>query len=696
VNTISKEYFGRHKTGGRHLSAGIAYQDLVCIQYLFEHMKSPDFEYITFESDDDFTLIFKNYEMYVQVKKEKLTDSKIKTILKNKNEIEPTIKQVIVASEVHGKLKNAILYLKNASYSKFKDSKKFSIHKEFQEKYQVNNIPLEVIENLVIEEIPESKLIKLVKYTIYEWAQNENLEFDIEGLFDNLISNISLKLRSGSGHLSKQNVIDVCLKFPRKKGDSKNNLIINSYWANDDVILQALKKYSKDKEKFVTEIDLLILYIKNKDYINVEKKISEYYKYMPDFELYKLWVMHKMDENKQLLEFCNYLIGMNKSLQYAYYFKSLSLMKEYNYNESLLYANKAYSINNTFEINLILAKLYYLIGDTLKSREHYEECLKIDFRSSEALVGISALLPVNKACEFLERSIRYNPDYYPAYLEKGKILRYSGKYKNAVEYFNEYLTFDKNSKELYKELSLCLINLRKQSYAEYMVKWLEEFLYKDLFDQMVEGEIVLITDITMDQTNIITFTKSGDDFRIISPISEFILVKDDRSFITIGCIIDSFLKMSKELLMESDVEFENGYEYVPSIMNFYQSEKQFRKMLNSFSLENNSVLNKNYSFIEGDEEWDFKEYICNLQQLEVNVLEFNEDVKVAIQLGEGLITGEFSRSGKGYFNFCSKIENPTDFSEFILVLECKESREKIHIKTDVKAVKIKKKPLFVF
>lgn len=693
---ISRNYFGRHKTGGANLAAGIAYQDLVSMLYLFEYIRKQDFKKITFERDDDFTIIFVKYEKYIQVKKEKLTDSKIKDILKNKKDLEPNIKQVIVASQIQGKLKKAFVYLENATNTEFNESKKFSIHEEFKNNFQVNDIPLEVINNLIIEEIPESKLMQLVKYSIHDWAQNENLELDIEGVFDSLISNITMNLRPNRGYLNKQDIVDICLKYPKKKADSKNYLINNSYWAKDDIILLSLQKYIDEKEKFITELTLLKMYIENKDYIQVKKLINDYSDYMPDFELYKLWIMYKLGRIELIHEYCDYLIETKRSLYYAYYFKTLILMQENNYNESILYANKAYSIVSSFEINLVLAKLYYLVGERVKSRDYYNYCLKKQSNNCEVLVGLSALLPADKALECIERSIRYDSNFYIAYLEKGKILRSLGKYKKAIECFYKYLKFEKNSRELYQELSLCLINLNNEYNFEYLIKWLDEFLYEGLFDKMADGEMVLITDITADQTNIITCTKSGEDFKICSPISEFLLVRDEKSFITIGCIVDSFLKMTKESFEKSGSEFENGYEYIPSIIKFYQSKKQFRKILDSFSLEYNGELNKDYAFIEEsrNEEWCFKEYICKNEQLEVNVLEFREDVKVEIRLGEGVITGEFSRNGEGYFNFCSKIENPTDFSEFVLVLECEESREKIHIKTNVKAVKITKKPLF--
>lgn len=693
---ISRNYFGRHKTGGANLAAGIAYQDLVSILYSFEYIRKLDFKMITFESDDDFTIIFDNYEMYVQVKKEKLTDTKIKDILKNKKDLEPNKRHVIVASQIQGKLKKSFVYLENVINTEFNESKKFSIHEEFKNNFQVNDIPIEVINNLIIEEIPESKLMQLVKYSIHDWAQNENLELDVEGVFDSLISNITMNLRPNRGYLNKQDIVDICLKYPKKKGSSKNYLINNSYWAKDNIILLSLQKYTDETERFVTELTILKMYIENQDYIQVEKLINDYSNYMQDFELYKLWIMYKLGRVELIHEYCDCLIETKRTLYYAYYFKSIVLMQENNYYESILYANKAYSIVNSFEINLVLAKLYYLVGETVKSRNYYNYCLKKQSNNCEVLVGLSALLPADKALEYIERSIKYDPDFYMAYLEKGKILRSLGKYKKAIECFYKYLKFEKNSRELYRELSLCLINLNNETNFEYLIKWLEEFLYEDLFDKMADGEMVLITDITANQTNIITCTKSGEDFKICSPISEFLLVRDEKSFITIGCIVDPFLKMTKESFEKSGSEFENGYEYIPSIMKFYQSENQFRKILYSFSLEYNGGLNKDYVFNEEsrNEEWSFKEYICKDDQLEVNILEFREDVKVEIHLGEGVITGDFSRNGEGYFNFCSKIENPTDFSEFVLVLECEESREKIHIKTNVKAVKITKKPLF--
>lgn len=664
--------------------------------YTFDSIRDPKFKEITFETNDDFTIIFDEYEIYAQVKKEKLTDTKIKRILENNKDTSHNVKQHIIASEIQGKLKNNLIYLSNAINSEFNLSKQYAIKEEFRELFQINSIPLDLIKNLVLDEIPESKLIQLVKYNIYVWTRDENLDIDIDGVFDSLITNISLNLRPNRGYINKQDIYDICLKYPSKKRSLKNNLHNNSYWAKDEIILLALQKYINEKERLATELTLLKVRIENKDYIEAEKLINNYSEYMPDFEFYKLWIMYKLNKFQLLQEYCDTLIKNDKSIYYSNYFKSLYLMEENNYSEAISVANIAQSIINSFEINLVLAKLNYFIGDKTNSRKYYKHCLEKQPDNCEVLVGISVLLSYDKGLEYIDRSITLNPDFYLAYLEKGKILRLRGKYEKASECFYKYLEFEKDSRELYRELSLCLINLKDEYKFEYLNKWLGDFLYEDLFYTMADNEVVLITDITIDQTNIITCTKSGKDFKISSQDFEFLLIKNDKSIITIGCMVDSFLKMTKDLFEESGSKAVNGYEYIPAIMKLYPDKSYFSKMINSFSFEQNCMLNKQYQFIEEstNEEWDFKEYICKDGVLEVTILEFHKDVKVDIRLGDGIITGDFNRAGKGYFNFLSKIESPSEFSEFALVLECGESREKVHIKSEVKSVKIIKKPLF--
>lgn len=65
---MDKEYFSRKNTGGPVNYMGTAFQDCVSLIYLFDNIDNEDYREITFEQINDFTVIFKDYEVSVQVK----------------------------------------------------------------------------------------------------------------------------------------------------------------------------------------------------------------------------------------------------------------------------------------------------------------------------------------------------------------------------------------------------------------------------------------------------------------------------------------------------------------------------------------------------------------------------------------------------------------------------------------------------
>ena len=65
---MDKEYFSRKNTGGAVNYMGTAFQDCVSLIYLFDYIDNEDYKEITFEQINDFTVIFKDYEVSVQVK----------------------------------------------------------------------------------------------------------------------------------------------------------------------------------------------------------------------------------------------------------------------------------------------------------------------------------------------------------------------------------------------------------------------------------------------------------------------------------------------------------------------------------------------------------------------------------------------------------------------------------------------------
>jgi tetratricopeptide (TPR) repeat protein len=328
--------------------------------------------------------------------------------------------------------------------------------------------------------------------------------------------------------------------------------------------------------------------------------------------------------------------------------------------------------------------------------EHYQFCLSKEPLNAEVLVEISSLLPKNEAIVCLDQAIEINPSLIQAYFKKGKILRYFGLNEDAYEYFQKYLSHqgmnDEISNEFFKEMSLCLLSLGDDRAFNYMNNWLTDFLFNGANSKIATGETITILDNLWNQAQLIVCAKVGDDYIIRTSIREYLLIKGEESYIAIGCTPDSFLKMSADFFRTFNIKVENGYEYIPSIIKVYRSKNEFDKVIKSMRLQDHTYLNKDFYFPEGRGigRWHYKEYISKKEAISVLIEELENAIHVQVKVGNSLITGWFKKGGEGYFKFCSKVENPPNFMEAVLVLECAESKEKANIKFSVQSIKIVK------
>lgn len=531
---------------------------------------------------------------------------------------------------------------------------------------------------------------------MYRWSESNNWVIDIEDLFNKFITNISLHMRPQRGSLNRKEIEELAVSCPKREimnHDIQQSVI----YFNDskDSILLALKKDISEKSIFSDKLNLIKLYIETGNLDDALKLACEIYMYEDTFMYYYLWLLYALRKIDNLMEECNRIIQQNACLYYAHYFKGLVFMEEQKYISAIDSLKDALSNDNTFEVNFILAKLYNLVGKYDASLRHYRFCQLKQPMNEGVLLGISSLVPNHEAIEYLDQLIEVNPKNYSAYLKKGKILRYYGMNNDAYEYFQKYLNYhfpnEKDSTEVLKEISLCLLSMNDERAFKYLNIWLLDLLFNDYNDKIKEGEELVIFDSSWNNTQLVECTKSGEDFIIRTSIRQYLLIKGEDSKIAIGCTVDPFLEMTMDFFKEQEqTKIENGYEYIPSIIKVYRYNKEFEKMINLMSLQDNAGLNKDYYFTDkrGNDRWSFKEYISKHLATSVLVEELNNAIHVRIQVGNAIITGWFNKGGENYFKFCSKVENPTGFEEAVLILECGQTKQQVQIKFEVRCIKI--------
>ena len=92
---------------------------------------------------------------------------------------------------------------------------------------------------------------------------------------------------------------------------------------------------------------------------------------------------------------------------------------------------------------------FYRIRDWAPAQEHFETALDIDPTFSQGYYRLARTLSqqglVTQALDILEKSIRTNPAYLTAYLEKGNILRSEQRFKEAASAYRAALSVDSDA-----------------------------------------------------------------------------------------------------------------------------------------------------------------------------------------------------------------------------------------------------------
>jgi len=696
---VKKDYFSPQKTGGSFLSAGIAYQDLVSLLFLFKHISKKGFKAITFETHDDFTILMDTHEILVQVKNTLLTVPKLKDILfmKSSSSEKRAVSHVIVASDYDYKLNGLLNYSKHHKNA----LSQMDIEDEFNQLLFNNGIDTEMFKNTAFEKCSDSNIEDAVKFYIYQWADSNHWSIDIEDLFNKLVATISLYLRPERSSLSRDQIEEMTLSCPRKEFIKNEESATNiRYDFTKNSIILALTKDIAQLKQFSDKLNLIKLNIEIDRWEDASRLASEIYKYEETFTYYYFWTLYQSGKNKLLMKKCNESLKENHYLFYANYFKGLVFTAEKAYPKAINSFKKALLNSSTFDVNLRLGRLYCITGNTKESLKHYQFCLSSQPLNEEVLVEISPLLPHHEAIECLDQAIELNPQMAQAYFEKGKILRYYGLYKDAFDYFQIYLTNHADSQVLSdsisKEISLCLLSMQDVRAFDYMNNWLTNFLFDGTKKEIEDGECIAILNNSWTNIQIIVCTKTGDDFIVHTSIREYVITKGEGSYIFIGCAPDSFLKMTGDMFREHHMNVERGYELLPAVMKLYRSKNEFDKVVRSMQLKDHTNLNKDFNFTDPDSgiRWHFKEYISKKSATRVRIEEMPTMIYVQAEVGNSAITGWFKKGGKGYFSFCSKVESPPPFNEAVLILECNESKEKVHVKFQVQNIKIVKRPVY--
>lgn len=647
-------YISREQDGGPINSAGMSLQDCSSIVYLFKYLDKDKFKAITFESWDDFTILFDDKELRIQVKNNLFTIKFVKNLLKK---YECSEDRIFIGNGFDDEFRNfhsKLLRIENAI--KVRESNKQKFEEEMEVICNNHNISFNKIKKVKFDSIDKIRSVDLAKYAISEWAEKKCLFINSIGVLYELQTKISLCLREKSGFLKKQDVLDI-IQHHRSSRIASN---YSGELKDTDIeyIIQKLEQLILKHSQISIDLQIVKYEIENQMYVEAWNHIFDLrcFSLSAIDEIY-IWLLFKNKDYKAIVE----MSKEESDLEILLLGKSLGYLGRY--DDAIENLNKIVGYEDPFEVYFLLAKCYKEKGKKEECILYLEKCLKLNEHKELIYFELGILYPYSKKCiEYMDKALNCNKKFALAFLEKGKVLRYFGEFQKAIKSLETYLELsrDYTNSSVLREIALSYYNNGNANNI-YLNRWVDRFINFDFNKPISDGEKIAIVDIGYKYTNLLVLTKNKDCIEININKQKIAKVEYKiRSKSGIGLYISPINRWLAEFGSEEESSELDLKASMPTLFKMYDNKNDFHKTKNQLLSEN--VLHLNH-------EWEgFEEYIAEDEYISVEVIKMMNSLNAIINIGNYIIDEWIPEASEGFHSFRSKLQEEVMFNEAAIVL----------------------------
>lgn len=691
------DYYSIENRGGAVGSKGYNFQDVCAIKYLFEYIDDEQFENLTVEQINDFTIRLKTKEISVQVKSEHITKTKLFEIQEKTNL--DWAKELIVIAPSWEKCIEKVIQKKNelfnAKLTKRGKNQIDIIETQLRKVIGDAGIDVEFALICTFDRLAIKEQREVVLYRIRKWLDKNFFECDENIVLDRLISYVS-RQREDRGFVAKETLIEI-VKSVGKRKDEINEKVIS---IQKDTVLSNLKKEKAHIPAASTNIDIIVMNIEQEDfeqaYINLEVVENDFGKDLSEF---KIWILIMLRRWKEAKEECDNIIRNKEILyfQWVFLYKGIIAYETKKYNDAFKYLDK-YIVkfgNKSFEAALYLAKTQIIMNRNL---EHAKElliyCRDIYDNNLEIYFELSKLCPLHEAVKCLEKVLQLDENHMKARYRLAEGYRLMGLNREA---YNSYKIYFRNGmhESNWRELSgyiYCLLNLGKQEEAEAYITFFVKAFVQSKDNKLKDHQSMVLMDLGKESIYLIRCTMLNNCYCFETPIgqitipvrSKYVSVFDRNA---IGVIPDGFLSINECLKVDiSEKEYDIEATWKPVFIVNYQNDFDFLAF--KTYLLKNGIVEINHDWLEivenkevitpyvgldiGDQ-LHYIEYSVKMA-VDIHVFEYESRIQVASQYLEMKSNSSFIKS-KGYYNFKRILEQRNDFSWIVYSVNRKEMIE---------------------
>lgn len=648
-----EEYFSRTQEGGAINSSGLAEQDCTSIVYLFRYLDNENFKAITFESLDDFTILFEDEnELRIQVKNNFFTIKFIRKLLEKYESIEGRVFVGNGFDDDFRNLHSKLLKYKNAI--SIRENNKEEFLKVIKDLCNNHKIDFDKIEKIQFDSIDKIHSLDLAKYSIREWAEKKHLFVNTFGILAELQTKISLILREKRGFLTKKDVLDIIRNH-------RNSRIASNYY--EDIkdtaityVIQNLEQLMLEQPRISMDLQIVKYEIENKMYVEAFNHILDLNRLgLKNIDEIYRWLLFKNKDYTSVIEF------EKKDSDFDRLILGRSFEGLHRYDEAITNLKQISNWENLFEIYFRLAKCYKRKGDKEKSIIYLKKCLNFKQYKEVIYFELGMMYPSSKKCiEYMDKALKCNEKFTLALLEKGKTLRYFGQFKKAIDSLEMYLELseDRLNSKVLLEIAMSYYNSGETKNI-YLSRWIDRFINFDLDKSINDGETKLLIDIGYEYSNILALTKNKDYIELnINSENIFKVQHNVRSKSAIGLYVSPTNRwMIKSVNDDDELDMKAS---LPALFKIYDDQKQYAKTKNTLLLENSLRLNHSWN--------GYEEYLVNDNDVKVTIIKKVSSLNAIVQIGNFIIDEWIPKTEKGFHNFRSKLQSELMFNEVAVVL----------------------------
>ena len=657
LKELLPSYFGPQLTGGAYSSSGLHYQDLCGLICLFEILnRNEEVKSLSVETINDFVIHQPHRVITAQVKKQTLTITDVKKILKQTYLLDNQV-ILIVASGFHENLDMLIKkrdFFRNALTSDLDKNLKNTIINDFQEELTKHGI--DEIKDLFLQSefrmIPEHMADLALLATFWKWTEKQNYSVDIYKFIDSMNSKMQI-LRGSRGFLKIEEMNELVSKHSVESLATKIiKVAYESQFIDASKILLAIGETQGEilkglEDKLFNAQDMF----KKGNYVEALDIYLGIVKIFPKehIQIHCAMIYEILAEHENALYYCNEILNNNPSNYIANLIKGTCMGALKRYTEAIAQLEKTIFYKNTPEAHYNLGLTYWLDDNRSKAVQHFNFCLELDESFVDAHLNISicyfeiqsyelSLLHVNKA-------LQLNPDLYQAYGHKGELYRFFGLNDDSIEYFQKCLEGDKENYQALLGISLCFADKGYLSESIIYFKSFFRYYYQNFFlPDDTSGKEVRLIDIGWKRTNFTTFE----------------LYSKNRVNIYINKVcLPISLKGSNDLIFigSPPISDKTGTSLYPMIGKIYQNEVEYTESITQIR-----------EAVDLFQYFDKPLYVEFSEKIKINVIEREKYILIEMEFGEKYqIVGMTNDKSGGLEAFLDYFDQ---YGQYRIHLEC--------------------------